>query len=202
MKYAGVKNVSVLSGGFESRSIREKRPVTEEVTRPKSAAYKGKFDKNLLATKSYVQSRLGKALIVDTREPDFFNGKQKLPCRQGGPNCRRHLRKECERLLRVKLLETYTVGEGIKGLIKPINLETLINRLKEFYEDLGLEPPTNLIDSLQNYKSILFNPMSHSDIVSPIYRNDFLELAFRTIQDLEAIVLPKRTLLIEKGGDF
>ena len=79
MKYAGVKNVSVLSGGFEKWSIREKRPLTEEVTRPKSAPYKGKFDKNLLATKSYVQSRLGKALIVDTREPDFFNGKQKLP---------------------------------------------------------------------------------------------------------------------------
>jgi len=117
------------------------------------------------------------------------------------PAAANYLRKECERLLRVKLLETYTVGEGIKGLIKRINLETLINRLKEFYEDLGLEPPTNLIDSLQNYKSILFNPMSHSDIVSPIYRND-LELAFRTIQDLEAIVLPKRTLLIEKGAIF
>ena len=111
------------------------------------------------------------------------------------------MRKECERLLRVKLLETYTVGEGIKGLIKPINLETLINRLKEFYEDLGIEPPTNLIDSLQNYKSILFNPMSHSDIVSPIYRND-LELAFQTIQDLEAIVLPKRKVIIEKGTLF
>ena len=79
MKYAGVKNVSVLSGGFEKWSMREKRPVTEEITRPKSVPYKGKFDRNLLATKSYVQSRLGKALIVDTREPDFFSGKQKLP---------------------------------------------------------------------------------------------------------------------------
>jgi thiosulfate/3-mercaptopyruvate sulfurtransferase len=79
MKYAGVKNISVLSGGFEKWSIREKRPLTEEVTRPKSVPYKGKFDKNVLATKSYVQSRLGKALIVDVREPDFFNGAQKLP---------------------------------------------------------------------------------------------------------------------------
>jgi hypothetical protein len=117
------------------------------------------------------------------------------------PAAGHYLRKECESLLRSKLLETYTVGEGIKGLIKPINLETLINRLKEFYEDLGLEPPTSLIDSLQNYKSILFNPMSHSDIVSPIYRND-LELAFKTIQDLEAIVLPKRRVIIEKGTLF
>lgn len=117
------------------------------------------------------------------------------------PAAANYLRKECERLLRVKLLETYTVGEGIKGLIKPINLETLINRLKEFYEELGIEPPQDLINALQNYKSILWNPMSHSDIESPIYRND-LELAFQTIQDLEAIVLPKRTLIIEKGTLF
>ncbi len=117
------------------------------------------------------------------------------------PACANYLRKECERLLRSKLLETYTVGEGIKGLIKPINLETLIDRLKTYYTELGIEPPNNLIDSLQNYKSILFNPMSHSDIESPIYRND-LELAFQTIQDLEAIVLPSRTVIIEKGTLF
>lgn len=117
------------------------------------------------------------------------------------PAAANYLRKECERLLRVKLLETYTVDEGLKGLIKPINLETLISRLKEFYDDLGIEPPQNLIDALQNYKSILFNPMSHSDIVSPIYRND-LELAFQTIEDLEAIVLPERFLIIGKGTIF
>lgn len=117
------------------------------------------------------------------------------------PACANYLRKECERLLRSKLLETFTVSEGIKGLIKPINLETLIDRLKTYYTELGIEPPNDLIDSLQNYKSILFNPMSHSDIESPIYRND-LELAFQTIQDLEAIVLPSRTVIIEKGTLF
>lgn len=117
------------------------------------------------------------------------------------PAAAHFLRKECESLLRSKLLETYTVGEGLKGLIKPINLETLINRLKEFYTDLGLEPPNDLIDNLQNYKSILFNPMSHSDIESPIYRND-LDLAFKTIENLEQIILPKRTLVIEKGTLF
>lgn len=117
------------------------------------------------------------------------------------PAAANYLRKDCERLLRSKLLETYTVGEGVKGLIKAINLETLINRLKEYYEDLNIEPPINLIESLQNYKSILFNPMSHSDMESPVYRND-LELAFQTIQDLQAIVLPKRTLIINKGTIF
>ncbi len=117
------------------------------------------------------------------------------------PACANYLRKECERLLLDKLVETYTVGDGLKGLIKPPKLETLIDRLKIYYIDLGIEPPSQLISSLQNYKSILFNPMSHSDIESPIYRND-LELAFQTIQDLEAIVLPKRTLVINKGTIF
>ena len=43
--------------------------------------------------------------------------------------------------------------------------------------------------------------MSHNDIESPIYRND-LELAFKTIEDLERIVLPKRTVIVDKGTLF
>jgi len=113
-------------------------------------------------------------------------------------NC---LRKECENILKDKLLETYTVGKGIKGLVKTPDLEALINRLKEFYDDLSIQPPYDLIQSLQNYKSILFNPMSHSDIESPIYKND-LELAFKTIDDLQKIVLPARKVIIEKGNLF
>lgn len=117
------------------------------------------------------------------------------------PSCANYLRKECEKLLLDKLVETYTIGDALKGLIKPPKLETLIDRLKTYYTELGIEPPNNLIDSLQNYKSILFNPMSHSDIESPIYRND-LELAFKTIEDLEQIVLPQRTVIVAKGTLF
>lgn len=117
------------------------------------------------------------------------------------PAAANYLRKECERLLLDKLVETYTVGDGLKGLIKPPKLETLIDRLKIYYTELGIEPPNNLIDNLQSYKSILFNPMSHSDIESPIYRND-LELAFKTIEKLDLIVLPKRSVIIEKGTLF
>lgn len=113
-------------------------------------------------------------------------------------NC---LRKECENILKDKLLETYTVGKGIKGLVKPPDLEALINRLKEYYEDLSIQPPNDLVQSLQNYKSILFNPMSHSDLESPIYKND-LELAFKTIDDLQKIVLPTRKVIIDKGSLF
>ena len=117
------------------------------------------------------------------------------------PAAANYLRKECERLLLDKLVETYTVGEGLKGLIKPPKLETLIDRLKIYYTELSIDPPNDLVDSLQIYKSILLNPMSHSDIESPIYRND-LVLAFKTIKDLEAIELPKRNVIIEKGTIF
>jgi hypothetical protein len=117
------------------------------------------------------------------------------------PACANCLRKECENVLKDKLLETYKVGEGIKGLVKPPDLEALINRLKKYYEDLGIQPPNDLIESLQNYKSILFNPMSHSDLESPIYKNDLL-LAFKTIDDLQKLVLPTREVIITKGSLF
>lgn len=79
LKYAGVKNVSVLSGGFDKWAVCEKRAVSTEAVSPKGVTYKGKFDKNIVADKTYVTANLKKALIVDVREPDFFNGKQKLP---------------------------------------------------------------------------------------------------------------------------
>ncbi len=114
------------------------------------------------------------------------------------PAASNYLRKECERLLKDKLLQTYIVEDGIKGLVKPPKLETLIERIITYYEDLGVEPPITLINSLQNYKSILFNPMSHSSLDSPIYRSD-LELAFQAIQELTDLKFPQRTTVLDKG---
>ena len=79
LRYAGVQNVSVLSGGIEKWQIREKREVSTEVVKPKSKDYKGAFDKGVVAGKDYLKSQIGKATIVDTREPAFFSGEQKLP---------------------------------------------------------------------------------------------------------------------------
>lgn len=117
------------------------------------------------------------------------------------PECANNLRKECERLFKEKLLETYSFGEGIKSNVKPLKLETLIDRLKTYYEDLGIEPPNDLITSLYNYKTILFNPMSHNDIDSPIYKDDLVK-AFKVIEDLQNIQMPTRKLLINKGSIF
>ncbi|KAA6338472.1 DNA replication and repair protein RecF [termite gut metagenome] len=117
------------------------------------------------------------------------------------PASANYLRKACETTLKDKLLQTYTIGDGVKELVKPPKLETLIDRLKVYYEDLGIQPPEKLVTTLQYYKSILFNPMSHSDIESPIYKHD-LELAFKTIEELNSILLPVRTLILKKGTIF
>lgn len=79
LKYAGVQKVSVLSGGFEKWSVREKRTVSNEVVKPQSKPYTGKFNRGVVAKKGEVLNRTGRAIIVDVREPAFFSGQQKLP---------------------------------------------------------------------------------------------------------------------------
>jgi len=77
LRYAGVENVSLLSGGY-NKWVNDKRPVSTEAVKPRSKPYKGKFNKEYAIKKNEVMSRLGKAVIVDVREPDFYNGKKKL----------------------------------------------------------------------------------------------------------------------------
>jgi thiosulfate/3-mercaptopyruvate sulfurtransferase len=77
LRYAGVENVSLLSGGY-NKWVNEKKPVSTDAVKPRSKPYKGKFNKEYLIKKNEVMSRLGKALIVDVRESDFYNGKKKL----------------------------------------------------------------------------------------------------------------------------
>lgn len=138
--------------------------------------------------------------IIHSKQTNFEKAKAYLDA-YDFPACATALRKECEAVLKDKLLETHSVGDGIKGLVKRPNLETLIDNLRRFYLDLTLEPPQALIDSLYLYKTILFNPMSHSDLESPIYKHD-LETAFTVIEELKSLTLPTRTLIIEKGSSF
>jgi thiosulfate/3-mercaptopyruvate sulfurtransferase len=77
LKYAGVQKISVLSGGFNKWML-EKKEVSREAAKPGAKAYKGKFNRDVLAKKDYVKSQIGKALIVDVREAPFFSGQQKL----------------------------------------------------------------------------------------------------------------------------
>lgn len=77
LRYAGVENVALLSGGY-NKWVSDKKSVSTEVVKPRSKPYKGKFNKEFVIKKNEVMSSLGKATIVDVREADFYNGKKKL----------------------------------------------------------------------------------------------------------------------------
>lgn len=70
---AGVTNVAVLDGGH-SKWAKEKKTVSTDTVAPKPVAYTGVENRSLVATKSYVLSKLGKSIIVDTRIPEDYFG--------------------------------------------------------------------------------------------------------------------------------
>jgi len=76
LEYAGQKNLSILDGGQE-KWVKEGRPLSEEIVKPKKTAYRAKLNKETHAEKDYVVSRLGKAIFVDVREPVLFSGAKK-----------------------------------------------------------------------------------------------------------------------------
>lgn len=77
LRYAGVENAAVLSGGIE-KWVAEKKALSKDAVKPKAKAYKGKFNKQYIANKAYVMGALGKAVLGDVRPPEFFKGEKKL----------------------------------------------------------------------------------------------------------------------------
>jgi thiosulfate/3-mercaptopyruvate sulfurtransferase len=75
---AGVKNVSVLDGGFP-KWLNEKNPVTVEQPSLQPGEYEGKINTSGLVSKKYVLGKIGKAILVDNRTPDLFFGVTKEP---------------------------------------------------------------------------------------------------------------------------
>ena len=77
LKYAGVNNVAILNGG-QNQWVIEKRALSQDMVIPKTKPYKAAWNKNLFVDKSTVVAKLGKATILDTRAPGFYEGKEKL----------------------------------------------------------------------------------------------------------------------------
>lgn len=77
LKYAGIEDVAVLDGGWEKWSA-EKKPVATDIMKPKATGFQPKIKKGMPASKDDVKAAIGKAVIVDTRDPDFYEGKKKL----------------------------------------------------------------------------------------------------------------------------
>jgi thiosulfate/3-mercaptopyruvate sulfurtransferase len=77
LRYMGVEDVGILSGGI-TQWVKENKPVSTEAVKAKAKPFKAAVNKGLFVDKAYVLGKLGKATILDTRGPAFYEGKEKL----------------------------------------------------------------------------------------------------------------------------
>jgi thiosulfate/3-mercaptopyruvate sulfurtransferase len=77
LKYAGIGNVAILDGGFDKWEM-DKKALSTDMMKPKSTSYQAKTNEGLFANKNYVMGAIGKIMIVDVRESDFYQGTKKL----------------------------------------------------------------------------------------------------------------------------
>ena len=111
------------------------------------------------------------------------------------PAAGNYLRKECESIIKNLLPSTYKLDD--KG--EPITeLEGLINKLHQLYEDCNIAAPTELLNSLKLYRKLLLNPTSHDDIDSPLFRKE-IEDAFLLVEELKKIKKIDRSIVLNKG---
>lgn len=77
LKYLGVQNVAILNGG-QNQWVRENKPLSQDMVKAKTKAFKAEVNKNLFVDKAFVLDKIGKSIIVDTRAPAFYAGTEKL----------------------------------------------------------------------------------------------------------------------------
>jgi thiosulfate/3-mercaptopyruvate sulfurtransferase len=75
---AGLKNVSVLDGGY-NRWLKDIKSTSTEEVLPKPVAYTGNINTALVASKEYVRVKIGKSTLVDARIPEDYFGITKKP---------------------------------------------------------------------------------------------------------------------------
>ncbi|PKN70998.1 MAG: hypothetical protein CVU54_03185 [Deltaproteobacteria bacterium HGW-Deltaproteobacteria-12] len=77
LKYLGVPNAAILNGG-QNQWVKEGKPLSQDMVKAKAKSFKALITDKLYVDKAYVMSKLGKAIIIDTRAPAFYEGKEKL----------------------------------------------------------------------------------------------------------------------------
>ena len=77
LKYLGVPNVAILNGG-QNQWVKENKPLSQDMVKAKAKSFKASITDKLYVDKAYVLDKLGKATIIDTRAPAFYEGKEKL----------------------------------------------------------------------------------------------------------------------------
>ena len=75
--YAGVKNVTILDGGY-AKWAAEGRPTTTDVPVVDPVTYKGQVDKKMFVPIEYVKEQVdkndGKSIIIDARDANVYSG--------------------------------------------------------------------------------------------------------------------------------
>ncbi|MDD3249649.1 MAG: sulfurtransferase [Smithella sp.] len=78
LKYMGVPNVAILSGG-QNHWVKENKPISQDMARPKEKSFSASVNKGLFVDKASLAGKIGQAVVLDNRAPAFFEGKEKLP---------------------------------------------------------------------------------------------------------------------------
>lgn len=76
--YTGLKNIGILDGGY-NKWIKENREVSTDIIMPNPVEYRGEINNNIFVTKDYIQSKIGKSVIVDARTPEVYFGLTTIP---------------------------------------------------------------------------------------------------------------------------
>ena len=76
--YAGVKNVAILDGGH-TKWIKEGRTLSKDIVTPMPVTYRGEVNKAMFVSRHYVKEKIGKAVIIDARNPEFYFGATVAP---------------------------------------------------------------------------------------------------------------------------
>ncbi len=79
LQYAGIQNVALLDGGI-NKWVSEKKPLSVKIEIRKAKHFKGNYSGDKFATKEYIKENLGKLILLDTREREFFTGEKKMDC--------------------------------------------------------------------------------------------------------------------------
>jgi thiosulfate/3-mercaptopyruvate sulfurtransferase len=71
--WAGVKDVAILDGGH-TKWVKEGRILSKDIVTPLPVTYRGELNKTILVSRHYVKEHIGKAVIIDARNPEFYFG--------------------------------------------------------------------------------------------------------------------------------
>jgi len=79
LQYAGIANVALLDGGM-NKWVAEKKPLSTKIERRKAKPFLGKYVGEKFADADYIKNNMGKLILLDVREREFFTGEKKMDC--------------------------------------------------------------------------------------------------------------------------